>query len=199
MPELAKDTVALLSFLLPGFLVAWVYYALTSHDRPNQFERVVQALIFSLFVRCAVSIERLLLEWTSNWIVIGAWSAEAELFASLVSALLLGFGAACLTNNDALHAYLRGKAISRRSAHPSEWCGVLAEYPRFIVLNLRDERRLYGWPEVWPSDPEKGHIFMVLAAWLNDSGAIELPETEGILIDVKDVKFIEFVKEPPGI
>ena len=48
MPELSKDVVALLQYLAPGFIMAWVYYGLTSHAKPSQFERVVQALIFTV-------------------------------------------------------------------------------------------------------------------------------------------------------
>lgn len=196
MPELAKDTVALLSFLLPGFLVAWVFYALTSHQRPAQLERVIQALVFTLFVKASVFVERAFLEFVGRRFSVGPWTPDVELVASLMTALLVGLATAYLVNNDALHAYLRKKGISKRSSHPSEWCGVLTEYPCHVVLNLKDERRLYGWPEVWPSDSEKGHFFIVYASWLCGSESIELEATEGILVDVKDVSFIEFVKTP---
>jgi uncharacterized membrane protein YjjB (DUF3815 family) len=198
MPELAKDTVALLSFLLPGFLVAWVFYALTSHQRPAQAERIIQALIFTLFVKAAVILEQVALEFVGKWYAVALWNTNSELLASLASALVLGFAAAYVSNKDSFHAFLRDKGISKRSADPSEWCGVLSKYPRYVVLNLKDERRLYGWPEVWPSDPEKGHFFLVLASWLEETKTVELPTTEGILVDVRDVKFIEFVEAPKG-
>jgi len=50
MPEIAKDTIALLSYLLPGFLAAWVLYGLTSNPKPAQFERVIEALILTFFI-----------------------------------------------------------------------------------------------------------------------------------------------------
>jgi hypothetical protein len=196
--ELSKDVVALLAFLLPGFLVAWVFYALTSHQKPAQTERIIQALIFTLFVRAVITIERTALEFVGKWITIGRWNSDSELIASLISALLIGYFAAYVINQDLFHKYLREKGISRRSAHPSEWCGVLSRHPLFVILNLKDERRLYGWPESWPSDPEKGHFFIVLASWLDGEDVIELSEAEGLLVDVKDIKFIEFVKAPEG-
>ncbi len=46
--ELAsKELVGIISYLLPGFLAAWIFYGLTAHPKPQPFERVVQALIFT--------------------------------------------------------------------------------------------------------------------------------------------------------
>lgn len=59
MPELAKDTVALFAYLLPGFVTAWVIYGLTSQTKPSQFERVVQALIFTFIIQASMPI----VEW----------------------------------------------------------------------------------------------------------------------------------------
>ena len=46
-----QDVVSLLYFLLPGFLAAWVSYGLTAHPKREAFERVIQALIFTVIVR----------------------------------------------------------------------------------------------------------------------------------------------------
>jgi hypothetical protein len=67
MPEIAKDVVSLLSFLLPGFLAAWVFYSLTSRPMPAQQEGVFQALIFTLFVKAIVIFERIVLELVGTW------------------------------------------------------------------------------------------------------------------------------------
>ena len=68
MPELSKEVVALLTFLMPGFLVAWVFYGLTSHAKPVQFERVIQALIFTLGVKAVVFVEQIALEYAGRWL-----------------------------------------------------------------------------------------------------------------------------------
>ena len=54
MPEISKEVVSLLIFLMPGFLSAWVIYGLTSHTKPVQFERVVQALIYTVSIKAMV-------------------------------------------------------------------------------------------------------------------------------------------------
>ena len=47
----ASEAVAVLTFLLPGFVSAAVFYSLTSHPKPNEFGRVIQALIFTIIVQ----------------------------------------------------------------------------------------------------------------------------------------------------
>ena len=48
---MTDDLIRLFYDLLPGFLAAWVYYGLTAHPKPSPFERVIQALIFTVIVR----------------------------------------------------------------------------------------------------------------------------------------------------
>jgi len=47
----SQQVIALLQYLLPGFLAAWIFYGLTSYAKPSNFERVIQALIFTLFIQ----------------------------------------------------------------------------------------------------------------------------------------------------
>ncbi len=196
MPEISRETVALLTYLLPGFLVAWLFYAFTSHSKPSQLERVIQALIFTLLVAAFVILERMLLQFLGQWYSLRPWDKDAELIASVATALLLGLLIAHLTNQDTVHTLLRRFNMSRRSASPSEWCTVFGPRRQFVVLHLKDDRRLFGWPLVWPSDPEKGHIFVTVASWVHGDVPIELKEAEGVLLDVKDVGHIEFVRVP---
>jgi len=196
MPELSKDVVALLYFLLPGFIVGWVFYGLTSLQKPAQIERIIQALIFTLFVKGAVSATKIFLEFTGHWVRIEPKAADFDLIASITFALLLGYIGSYLVNTDKIHKIFRSAGVSNRSAHPSEWCNTFSTFPRYVVLNLKDERRLYGWPEIWPSDPTKGHLFISNPSWLTDDGSVEMPTTEGILVDVEDIKFVELMKEP---
>jgi hypothetical protein len=205
MPELSKDIIALLQYLLPGFLVAWIYFGLTSHQKPLQFERVVQALIFALFVRFMVIGERKVAISIGEWRSIGHWDSEGELFASLVTAIALGLMFSYLMNSDRLHGLLRKFNLSSRSSHPSEWCTAFDTKKAYVVVHMKDERRLYGWPHIWPSDPTKGHLLIVQGSWLRDCSEDDgvgdrsevAPESDReILIDVADVKWVEFVVNP---
>jgi hypothetical protein len=196
MPELSKDVVALLQYLAPGFVMAWVYYGLTSHAKPSQFERVVQALIFTVVVQVFVIGERLAAEWIGKWFVLGEWSSNSQLISSMASAIVLGLGLSASVNADAFHRWVREIGISKRSGHPCEWFGIFSEYPRYVVLQLKDGTRIYGWPTVWPSEYDRGHFFVTSVQRTIGDIDQELDSLDGLLIDVRDVSSVEFVKPP---
>lgn len=200
MPELSKDVVALLQYLAPGFLVAWVYFGLTSHVKPSQFERVVQALVFTVAVQAIVAIE----QWAAGVVgaqvaVLGEWTATSSLVASLVTALLLGVGVSAIANTDGVHSLARRLKLSTRSGHPGEWFGAFYDCRRYVVLQLRDGTRIYGWPTRWPSESNTGHFFMTDVVRVVGGETQILPELDGILIAANDVSSVEFVKPPPGV
>lgn len=90
--------------------------------------------------------------------------------------------------------------LTKRSSRPSEWYDAFYEGTTpFVVIHLKDARRLYGWVKFYPDLPTEGHLLLCDAEWLPN----ELPkEVEPvpppiplvrILINVADVQFVEFV------
>lgn len=198
MPEISKEVISLLIFLMPGFLTAWVIYGLTSHTKPIQFERVIQALIFTVSIKALVFLEQKFAEWLGTLFIWGIWTDDSNMIAALISAILLGLLISKLINSDYLHNLFRRWGFTSRSSHPNEWSDVLSKFPSYVVLHLTGERRIYGWPEVWPSDPKNGHFFIISPAWLNDSGAQDITGVEGLLIDAKNVEWIEVMENQEG-
>lgn len=127
--------------------------------------------------------------------ILGTWGPESELIASVLSALMLGVVLSYITNSDILHRALRKAGLSNRSAHTAEWYVALSERPRYVVIHFKDERRLYGWPTIWPSDPEKGHFLIDQPSWLDMVGK-QNDQAECLLVDARDVRWVEFVKKP---
>ncbi|TJZ77528.1 DUF6338 family protein [Chitiniphilus eburneus] len=207
MPEISKDIILLIQYLAPGFLSAWIFYGLTSHVRPSSFERVAQAVIYSLFIKIASDVFQYIVLLIGKKWSFGPWLEPADIAISIINATTLGFLLALVSNSDWFHSRLRKLRLSSRSAHPSEWCAVLKANPAYMVFHLKDERRLVGYPLVWPSDHEKGHFFITNCRWLldddgnsessenQDSNHIEVDYAEGILMHSSDVKMIEILKE----
>ncbi len=189
----------LLLQLMPGFLAAWVLYGFTSFVKPSQFERVVQALIFSFLIMTVLPIEKFLLLKFGEVIQLGVWSTDSELFATAITAIVFGLICSFFANNDKLYKLARHLKLTRRTAYPSEWFGAFSENITFTVLHLTGSRRIYGWPIQWPSDPNEGHFVLVSASWLDDEEEISLNASESIMIAAKDVEMVEFVKSTQEI
>ena len=115
MSWLSNDIVEILTFLLPGFIAAAVFYSLTSHPRPSEFTSVVHARIFTMVVQAIVFL--LPLVRLSEQVGSGA---EAEILVSVPVALAMGILAAYVSNQDKLYALLRWLRITRETSYPSE-------------------------------------------------------------------------------
>lgn len=186
--------VDVLVFLLPGFVAAAVYYSLSPAARPIPFERIVQALIFTIFIQASLFVTQMLLAAGAGLTrSLGAWTENVRLVWSLINAVVLGVLMAWISNRDKLHAILRRAGITDQTSHPSEWYGAMCMNKGYVVLHLMGNRRLYGWPQEWPSTPDKGHFAMAKAQWLTDDGAIELPGVNVILIRAEDVERVELM------
>jgi len=194
MPELGKETVALLEYLLPGFLAAWIFRGLTPGPRLSEFERVVQALIFTFIVQSLLFLEQA--EFVVQWQLIapGTWDSAAKAAAPALTALIVGLTFAAAANSDLFHMAARWLMITKETSFPSQWFSAFTKNVTYVVLQLNDERRLYGWPMEWPSDPHEGQFVLQQASWL--SGEQEEPMTgvASIVIDVRDVKWVEFME-----
>jgi hypothetical protein len=88
---------------------------------------------------------------------------------------------------------LRKFGITHQTSFSSEWYGALSQNAGFVVLHLKGERRLYGWPEEWPSTPDKGHFVVAQAEWLDDGKRIELTGVHRILVRADDVEMVELM------
>jgi uncharacterized protein DUF6338 len=196
METLSTNLVEILQFLLPGFVAAWIFYSLTSYSKPSQFERVVQALIFTLFIQALVIILKYILITLGQFESLGSWNESSVLITSILIAILFGTIFSYYANNDKLHKFLRDKNITRETSFPSEWFGEFLKNITFVVLHLNDERRLYGWPVEWPSESSIGYFVIADPSWILKSGEEKrITGVSNILIDAKDVKWVEFLEK----
>ena len=174
----------ILTYLLPGLVAAATFYALTSHPKPGTFERIVQALIFTVLAQI-IADQLPIDDHPQNWHTI----------VSVGSAILLALLATYFSNNDTLHGVLRKLRVTKETSHPSEWYSAFARDPRYVVLHLKDRRRIYGWPEEWPGQPDRGHFRIAEPEWLDSSKAEGERTVEWILIPAEEVRMVEFLPE----
>lgn len=198
MDGLVKDVIPLLQYLIPGFLTAWIFYSLTAFKRPDTFGQIVQALIFTFVIHGAVLGVKACLLWIgSKGFSVGLWDLKTEASWSFVISVLLGFLSCYWATNDKLHEWLRIRDITKKTSYPSEWYSAFARHDREVVLHLNDERRLFGWPSEWPSDPSSGQFVMQNPSWLEDDGTPRAFGAEFVVIDSSKVQWVEFNHEVP--
>ncbi|MDW2775217.1 DUF6338 family protein [Pseudomonas sp. BEA3.1] len=196
MDDLVKEVIPLLQYLIPGFLTAWIFYSFTAFKRPDTFGQIVQALIFTFVIQMIVGlIESLALWYGAHIYSLGKWTTSTKSLWSGVVALGLGWLSCYLACSDKLHKWLRDKKITKKTSHPSEWYGAFTEFPRFVVLHLADERRIYGWPLHWPTEPKEGQFVLQDPSWLNDDGTETLMGAELFTIDASRVQWVEFTEK----
>lgn len=178
------EAMSLLMFLLPGFVAAAVFYWLTSHPKPGAFERIIQALIFTMFVQVVVK-------------TVSPWKETRELILSVLAAIVFGLLAVYALNKDFPHRCLRRLGITRENSYPSEWYSAFDRHANcYLVLHLKDERRLYGWPTEWPSRPDEGHFLIEEVEWLNDDGERRPAESvAGMVVPASEVEMVEFLSQ----
>ena len=194
MPQFSENAIEILWKLLPGFLTAWVFYALTAHPRPSPFERTVQALIFTVLVQVMNFLARTVLLGFGRFWPIATWTDEVSLASSVLIALCLGLLVVACANNNIFHSLFARLGITRRTSFPSEWFSAFAREKRWVVLHLTGNRRLYGWPEEWPDQPDIGQFIIDQPEWLLDNGSrAPVCRTARILLKVQDVEMVEFV------
>lgn len=190
MADWASNTIEVLSFLVPGFVAAAVYYGLTSAPKPNTFERLIQALIFTVIIQTLTDLGTLYGPFGAE-----PWRTLAPL-GTIIFAAILGFAFALLVNTDVLHGLLRRWGITRETAYPTEWYGVFASYPGcFVVLHLRGQRRLFGWPRQWPGRQEEALFVIDGPEWLK--GDERIPAGAALVVEADDVEMVEFVPPLP--
>ena len=158
MDLVSGESIRILEFLLPGFVAAAVLYSLTSHPKPSTFERAVQALIFTIVVQVIVT----MIFWVVDAITeSGPWREAGEVLVSVLVAIALGLIAVHASNNDILHRPLRRFGVTRENSYPSEWYSAFSRHSDcYVVLHLKGERRLYGWPTEWLGRPDEGHFLI---------------------------------------
>ena len=101
------------------------------------------------------------------------------------------------SNHDTMHGILRRLGITKETSYPSEWYSTFWRLNDcYVVLHLKGERRLYGWPEEWPSQPDRGHFRISEGEWLgnDENDGVSTTGVSAILISANDVEMVEFIK-----
>ena len=190
-----NGVIQVLLFLLPGFVAAAFYYFLTSYAKPNDFGKIIHALVFTAIGQSAwIMLERLSP-------IGGEWGVPISVAAAATSAVIVVW----VSNKDIVHGFFRRIRITKENSYPSEWYSAFSRNTDcYVVLHLTHNRQLYGWPSEWPANPAEGHIRIAEGEWLDESGdfiSAEIDQDSAsmptFLIPTKEVEMVEFIHPEP--
>ena len=165
MNWIAEDAISsLLMFLAPGLVVVGIFRSLTPYPSPSMFDRIAQALVFTIIVQnvCWGIAELFEIDVGEND---ASWTTPYPPHLSFPIAGALAVLLAAICNNDAIHMGLRHLRVTRETSFPSERISAFYRHRNcYVILHLVENRYVYGWPDEWPSQPERGHF--KLSKWL---------------------------------
>lgn len=190
------DLLTLFFKLLPGFLAAAVFHALTPYPKRDVLDRIVAAMIFTLFAELGVAVIKPILLWTGSHVFsLGEWNDRVRLGLAATIGLVFGLTWSHAVNNGYTHRLLRKWGITKKSSLPTQWFGAFSGFERFVILHFRNGRRLMGWPREWPDEPESGHFLLERPGWvLDDATKAAMHQIEVLLVSAKDVEAVEFLR-----
>ena len=161
----SNEAVSILIFLLPGFVAAGIFQTLISNPKPSGFDVLVRAFIFTIVVNLVGQ----LIFWGIGDSRLSIPPNDIREFVIQVFvSVILGLISAFVWNNDLFHKPLRHLSITRQSSYQSAQYSAFAFHGDcFVVLHLKGERRLYGWPREWPSRTDDQHFLIEDCEWLD--------------------------------
>lgn len=187
----ADGVLQLAAYLLPGLVAVMLFYALTAHRQPRLFNQVIYAVVFATVVNG-------LFAFIDGWILdrLRAFAFTPEmlsyslLFMRVVAGCAMGILWVGIINLDLLHKIARFGRLTKRTGYPSVFYQGLYDHKKYVVLHLKDGRRITGLTELFPSFGE-GYIGLVEYKWLDDDTNKNQEAGYLIMIDMDDVKMIE--------
>lgn len=196
--EITNETMNILIFLIPGFLSSVILNGLIIRKEKDNFSKIIEALIFSMLIYAIVSVfigyspivmtQTITGNVTKYYIEYHAHVLIPIVLLSLVFPLLIGI----LNRNDLHMKILRKLRITDKTSRSAVWVDVFTDQKRYVIVNLKDGRRIFGWPMYYSNTPEEGALYLYDPAWVVKSRYIDLGVHGLFLVESKSIETIEF-------
>jgi len=207
---LTVEVLNILLLLLPGFLSGQIFYSLFKLGDVPVPRRILDALLFSFVIYLIVS---MFLPWEPLAQVKSTGGSLTFLFSTNGKVIALScVGVICLPIimgflyfNDYVHTVLRSLKITTKTSRDNTWNDAFLTQDRYVIVTLKDGRRIRGYPTMFSTDPEEGFVYLYNPAWVNDDkGNADDPDyfesnCHGFLLNRDNIDLIEFTLDPGEI
>jgi hypothetical protein len=197
--NISTETLTIFVFLIPGFVSSLILNTVVVRSDKDQFSKIVEALVFSFIIYVIISIvnndspihlKTTKIDKTITYSIAYNYKILIPVFTlSVLFPLVLGF----FVVTDIHMIILRKIKITNKTSRDTAWLDVFTEQKRYIIVNLTDGRRIFGWPMYYSNSPEDGLLYLYDAAWINNDGEYVELDIHGLFLVKKDnMESIEF-------
>jgi Family of unknown function (DUF6338) len=191
MPDIRFEAITVLVVLLPGFFAARIEQRLTVNPKQNEFDKIVEALLYSFFIYLIFTVIfhafpiSLTAEQAGETVHYSIEASPLRLALLPVIALALSVLVSFAANNDYFGRLFRLLRVSRRTWRSSTWGDVFHNFGGVVQVELSDGRCVMGWLKYFSDRPEDRSVFLERAAWVTAGGDLEEIKGAGIFLTQK--------------
>ncbi len=195
-----NDLLPILVFLLPGFLSSGIVSMLVVRKPRETFDKCIEALIFTTINLAVFAVGRSGMEMT-KWVSFDRRDFFSAGNLSLMTAVsvFIGLAWAYEATNEYVFRFLRWLRVTRKTLKVSTWSETFVDNQKFVIVHLKDDRRIYGWPRFYSDDPSERAVFLENASWLTEDNQYVNQERISILLDKESgillIEFLNFSNE----
>lgn len=189
--------------LLPGFTCAYIAQQLAVRPKQTEFDKAVEALLFSLVLYVAVGPlfhYALPVGWQETvsghpgiYVAVVRWKELATLAGA---AVLLGVLFAANVNHDWILSLLRALHVTERTSRTSIWSDTFQDIVggTTVQVVLGDGRTVSGWVHYYSDDPKDASLFLEEAEWIDEEGRkIPIPGPGILLLPQAGIQYVMFL------
>lgn len=196
MEEISSELLPVLQLLMPGFLTTMTFYWFAEVIKPNQFERVLQALVCTPIIQLLLIPTEQIAYKLGDIFQLGYWTSESQTYASIGLALVIGIILAFLCNKDIIYRLARLCHITTKSAQGDQIDHFKRSGKTPTLFHFKDGRCVSGYMLNFPTYSSPNTFFIKDPEWIGKDGEPQPnPECDRMLIYTADISSIDFTKE----
>lgn len=204
---LTIEALNILLLLLPGLMSGQIFYSFFQTGEVAVPKRLLDALLFSFVTYLLVSA---FIPWeplaqvrlTSGRLEYVVTENNKIIWLSFAIILLIPVIVGLLYHSDIIHTALRKCKITTKTSRKNTWNDAFLTQDRYVIVSLKDGRRVRGYPTMFSTDPQEGFVYLYNPAWVNDNKEKENDPDylesccHGFLLNRDNLELIEFTLNP---
>jgi hypothetical protein len=197
--DITGETVMIFVYLIPGFLSSLILNQVVVRKDKDQMAKIVEALVFTFLIYSIISIfigqspVTLIAKKTDAATEYSIQYNPTVVFPIIILSIILPLVLGYFATTDKHMSCLRWLRITDKTGRETAWLDIFTEQKKYVVVNLADGRRVFGWPMCYSNTPEEGLLYLQNPSWITRDGKyVELKIHGLFLVKANNIDSIEF-------